>query len=112
MSKNEDSSLYLSMNAIDNEYQNAVDNEANKLLKLTVEEFLKIEDYGSVNTIINGKQSSCGFWHYAFDDNLHHIFFAVQRSLCLFGYRKYVSGAKLENGKIVRLTDEECGHYD
>lgn len=100
------------LKAIDISYQESVDIEAEKLLGLTMEELLKIEDYGSVETIIDGEKKSIAFWHWRLNDNLHHIVFINQRRCYLIFYKKYISGVKIDNGKIQKLTDEEMGTYD
>jgi hypothetical protein len=93
-------------------YQQAVDQEAAKTLDLTVDDFLKIGDYGSIETTINGSQYSIGWWHYNVEGQFNHVVFIAERKLRFFFYRKYISGVKLEKGKLLKLTDEEIGNYD
>jgi hypothetical protein len=99
------------MKQIDKLYQESVDQETEKVLKLKIEEIFKIEDYGIIETTINGKKSSIGFWHWKLNDNLHHIVFINERRCYLIFHKKYVSGVKLDHDKIQKLTDEEIGVY-
>jgi len=99
------------MKPIDISYQIAVDIQADKILKLTREELLKIDDYGTIETSINEKKISIGFWHYKFNENFHHIVFQVSRRCYFILHKVYWSGVKLENGKILRLDDKEIGKY-
>lgn len=100
------------MKPIDITYQTAVDREADKTINLTVDELLKIDDYGSIQGSVNGKEITIGFWHYKFSDNLHHIVYVTSRRCYLILHKVYINGVKLENGKILKLTDEEMAHYD
>lgn len=100
------------MKPIDISYQNAVDNETEKVLKLSPSDFLKVEDYGNIETSIDDKKTSIGFWHHRFGDHLHHIVFQADRKAFLFLHKKYLSGAKLDNGIISKLDDKEIGNYD
>lgn len=100
------------MSDIDILYQKAVDEAAQKILNLSVEEFLLIGDNGADEVIINGKMVSIGWFHYKFENNVHHIFFkAMKKSLLIF-YNCYLSGVKLSGNKIEPLTPEELGNYD
>lgn len=89
------------MALIDDLYQNAVDAETEKVLKLSVDEFLNIDNYGAIDVTINGEKKSIGWWHYKFEENLHHLHFVVQRRVCFFLYKKCLSGVKLCDGKIL-----------
>jgi hypothetical protein len=100
------------MSEIDQQYQKSVDDEADKLLKLSVSEFLKIGPYGSIETIINGKSTSIGWWHYEFENNLHHVLFKTTRKILLGFTKVNLSGVKLENGEITKLSDKELADYD
>lgn len=100
------------LNPIDFSYQASVDQEAEKLLKMTIEEVLRIEDYGSIQTTINGKLDSIGYWHWRLNDNLHHIVFIKERRCYLIFHKKYISGVKVDHGKIQKLTDKEIETYD
>jgi hypothetical protein len=100
------------MKSIDISYQESVNRETEKLFGLTVEELLKIEDYGSVKTTIDGKKKSIDFWHWKLSDNLHHMVFIAQRRAFLFFRKKYINGIKIDHGKIQKLSDEEIGSYD
>jgi hypothetical protein len=100
------------MKPIDITYQAAVDKEADKILKMTAGEFLKIDDYGTIETTIDGKKITIGFWHHKYNDNLHHIVFKTSRRCYLILHKPYLNGVKLENGKILKLTDKEIGDHD
>ena len=100
------------MKQIDILYQSAVDREANRVLSLSIQDFLKVDDYGSIETSADGKKISIGFWHHKFNDSLHHIVFQADRRAFLFFYKKYLSGVKLENGIVSKLNDKEIGDYD
>jgi hypothetical protein len=100
------------MKQIDITYQTAVDREADKTFKLTIDELLKIDDYGTIQTSIDGKEITIGFWHYKLNDNLHHIVFKTSRRCYLILHKAYINGVKLENGKILKLTDKEIGDHD
>lgn len=100
------------MNTIDILYQNAVEKETERLLKLSVDDVLKIDNYGSIEKDIDGKKIMIGFWHYKFNDNLHHIFFQAERKVFLFLHKKYLSGIKIEEGKVSKLNSREIGDYD
>jgi hypothetical protein len=99
------------MNSIDIVYQKAVDEEAEKILKLTITDFIKIGEYGTIEKIINGKKTAIGWWHYKFNNNLHHVFFQTSRRFLLIFHRIYLSGVKLENDKLLTLTNEELDAY-
>ena len=99
------------LSAKDRLYQEAVDKEADKILQLTVDEFLKIADYGSIEAIINGKKVSMGWWHLKLSENLHHVVFGTNRTFLCF-YHPYFSGVKLEDGKMLKMSDDELGAYD
>jgi len=100
------------MKPIDKSYQAAVDNEADKVFKLSIDELIMIEDYGSIEATIDGNEISICFWHYKLSDKLHHIVFVAARSVYLIFTKKYLSGVKLENGNILKLSDKEIGVYD
>ncbi len=100
------------MMPIDTLYQNAVDREANRVLSLSVQDFLKIDDYGSIETSIDDKNISIAFWHHKLNNNQHHIVFQVDRRAILFLNKMYLSGVKLENGTITKLNNKEIGDYD
>ena len=100
------------MKPIDKLFQSAVDLEAEKLMKLTPSDIVKKNDYGIIETSINGKLISIGWWHYRFDNELHHIHYKTNRRVFIFLNKSYISGVKLENGLIVGLSAEELGNYD
>lgn len=100
------------MKPIDKLYQAAVDKEAEKILKLSIEDFFKVEDYGTIETSIKDEIIEIGFWHWKLNDNLHHVVFMTNRRVFLFLYSKYLSGVKLDNGVISKMTDKEVGDYD
>jgi len=100
------------MNKIDVIYQEAVDRAANELLKLTPQQFREFREYGSLDTSIGNIKMTIAWWHYEFDNDLHHIFYLAERRVFLFFFTKYINGAKLENGKILLMTDIEIGNYD
>ena len=100
------------MRSPDSIYQAAVDQEANKLLKLSMEEILRIEDYGTIQTTINNNPGSIAFWHWKLNGHLHHIIFITERRFCLIFHKKYSSGIKVDHGRILKLTDKEIGSYD
>src|SRR5688572_6700770 len=100
------------MKRIDRSYQAAVDREAEKVLGLSIEDFLKFESYGSLETSIDNKKVSIGFWHHKLGDTIHHIVFEADRRAFLFLYKKYLSGVKLANGTIERLSEKEIADYD
>ena len=100
------------MKPIDISYQSVVDLEADKILKLSVEEFLKIDDYGTIETKVNEKKTSIRFWHYKLSENLRHIVFKASRRCYFILHKVYLSGVKFENGKILRMDDKEIGKYD
>lgn len=66
-----------------NIHQQAVDKLANSALKLTVEEFLSIGDYGNENVIVDGQQISVGWWHWKFDEELHHLVYIADQKVVL-----------------------------
>lgn len=100
------------MKSVDLSYQNEVDKETEKVLKLPLHDFLKVKDYGTIETFSEGKQISIVFLHHRFSDSLHHIVFQAERKVLLFLSKKYLSGAKLENDILTRLNDGEIGNYD
>lgn len=100
------------MKTIDILYQESVDREANRILELTINEVLKVNDYGRIETVINEHPISISYWHYKFNDNLHHIVFLNERRYLFIFTKKYLSGIKLENERLTRLTDIEIGDYD
>ena len=100
------------MKSIDVSYQGAVDNEAEKAFELPIEQLIKTNDYGSIESIINGRKLSIGFWHYKLSDTLHHIIFQTDRRYFLIFHKKYLAGIKIDNGNILKLTDQEISDYD
>jgi len=100
------------MKSIDELYQAVVDKEAEKILKLSREDFLKVRDYGTIETSLNDKKIVIGVWHWKLNDGLHHIIFQADRRTFLFLYKKYLSGIKLDNGFISKLSDKEISAYD
>jgi len=100
------------MKLTDHSYQAAVDKEAEKMLGLSVGDFLAVGDYGTVETLINGRKKTIAYWHHKLNDNIHHIVFQADRKVLLFLYKKYLSGIKLDNGKISKLTNTELENYD
>ena len=86
------------MKSIDITYQLAVDKEAEKTFQLTVDELLKIDDYGIIETTVGGKKFTIGFWHWKFNDKLHHIVYKTSRRCYLIFTKVYINGVKLENG--------------
>jgi hypothetical protein len=101
------------MSEIDREYQQIVDRLAEELLLLSPRELLALPDYGSVTRQVGRTEKSVGFWHYAFDDEKHHIVFKVQRRCFLFLYASYVSGVMFGLDSSPRLmTPKERDDYD
>ena len=100
------------MKLIDQTYQTAVDKEAERILKLSVEDFLAIDDYGSIDGMINGDKTTIAYWHHKLDNNIHHVVFQADRKVFVFVNKKYLSGVKLDNNKISKLSDTELSVYD
>jgi len=100
------------MNKTDILYQSIVDDEAEKFLFKSIDEFSHFSEYGTIQKTVDQKKVIVGFWHHKFGDNLHHIVFQAERKVFLFLHRKYSSGVKLENGKISKLNSTEIGNYD
>ena len=97
---------------LDKIFQNAVDFEANKLYKSSIENIINRNDYGSIETIEQGIKISIGWWKHKFNENLYHIVFKSGRKLFLCFYRSYLNGVKVVNGNIEYLSDIELCDYD
>lgn len=93
-------------------YQAVVDREADKILGASLNDFLAISDYGTIETEINENKITVAYWHHKLSNDIHHIVFQADRKVLLFLHKKYLSGVKLDNGKISKLTDTELGDYD
>jgi len=100
------------MNKIDKKYQAAVDKEAEKYLNSQVSEIVNMTDDGNFVTEINGKKTKGVWYHYRFSNDLHHLFFLLERPYLVILRRKYLNGIKLVKGKIDLLTEEEISQYD
>lgn len=96
----------------DHLYQATVDREAVKLLSLPVDQLLALGDYGTIEVSIYGKLAAVGWWHHALSEHLHHFIFQLERPWLFIFHKKYLSGIKLHNGNLQKLTPEELGQYD
>jgi hypothetical protein len=99
------------MSRLDQIYQNAVDRETEKALRLSVSEINNYPDYGNIEAVINNQRTTIAFWNWKLSDR-HHLVFLTQRRILLIFYRKYLGGVKVENNQVVRLSNEELGNYD
>ena len=72
------------MKSIDQLYQTAVDKEAERVLNLSVDSVLKVDDYGTVEATISGNKIIIGYWHHKLSDKLHRIIFQADRKVFLF----------------------------
>lgn len=98
---------------IDHQYQLIIDKKVEELLSSPITEIEKIEDYGTINTMINNKDVSIGFWKYQISDNLIHIVFKTSRPTLFLGfYKSYIGGVKIVGSKISKLSNSELGDYD
>ena len=101
------------MNEIDQQYQQVVDKLAKELLQLSPREMLEQPDYGSLTRQADKKELKIGFWHYAFNDEKHHIVFKTDRRCFLFFCKSYISGVVFGSHTSPRLmTPKEIGDYD
>ncbi len=100
------------MKPIDKLFQEAVDKEADKIIMLSVADFLKIDDFGRIESATTENKIPIAWWHHKLDENLHHIVFQSERRYGLIFTKKYLSGIKLEDGKLLKLNDIELGQYD
>jgi hypothetical protein len=101
------------MSEIDQEYQRVVDKLAEELLQLSPGELMARPDYGNVTRLVSETELAVGFWHYAIDDENHHIVFKAARRCFLFFYRSYISGVVFGSNASPRLmTPKEAGDYD
>jgi hypothetical protein len=100
------------MKIIDQSYQTTVDKEAEKVLAASINDFIATNDYGTIEASINENKINIAYWHHKLSNDIHHIVFQADRKVFLFFHKKYLSGVKLDNGKISKLTDTELGDYD
>jgi len=98
---------------MDMAYQQVVDALAAELLRLYPRDLLAQPDYGSMTRKVGETSIEVGCWHYAFDDERHHIVFKAERRVFLFLYRCYTSGVVFGTNVEPRLmTPKEAGDYD
>ena len=94
-------------------YQQAVDNEAKRLLGYSSDEITSFPDYGSFLAYIAGHEQKGGFWHHKFSSGTQHIYFQLNRKLVFGFYKNYLVGIKMnQDGSVALLTDEEVADYD
>jgi hypothetical protein len=99
------------MSALDVSYQKAVDEETDKILKLSVADFLKTSDK-NIETVIDGRKILVSWFRQHFNNRFNHIVVMAERRWFLFFHKKYLNGVKLENGQILKLNEEEICAYD
>ncbi|WP_400192347.1 hypothetical protein [Hymenobacter sp. B81] len=102
------------MNALDAQYQHAIDELAHDLLAERAAELRNWPDYGNCTIQVNNRVQDVGWWHYSFQETgQHHIFFKTGRKLWFGFYRPYLSGVKIAADNTVSLlSDEEVAEYD
>jgi len=107
----------MSLDGLDQVFQDSLDEEVKKLASCSIEELLDKDDYGSFKVVNQEIEISIGWWKWQkwhIDDNTYHIVLQAQRKLGLGFYRNYLSGIKFDvvNGTIESLSDEEIVDYD
>ena len=93
-------------------YQKGVDQETERIAKLSLKEIENLSGYGNLITFVNGKKISVGWNKWKFDEKLSHIVFTSERKIFLCFYKKYLNGIKIQNGKIFKLSESELANYD
>jgi hypothetical protein len=93
-------------------YQETLNNKVQQLLKKTVQELKKLDDYGQESITFKNRKIEIGWWKYKLNDQTTHIVYKTFRKTFLFLQRPYLQGIKIIDDKIEYLNDKELGDYD